>query len=414
MSSIHDETWQSAVATNLGIFYQPIYALWLLLDPSHQISAMSLETGDDVTADAANGKDLFYQLKHHGISPPKLTLQSPDLWKSIAGWSRILQTSISTDGLFLLVTTAEVSSEPELSHLVVKNLTNPHSRRAYMSALQALTKIATRVKSEHASGNRKHKKLIDGCRAFLDLPLTAQRDLVRRIRLCPKSWRIDEAAKKLMDRLHHVPDRYREWVARGLLEWWLNRTVGSLTGSHPRLLEADEVRVKLASLIADYTANDRLSSDFYGVDPPPPTCNASRTSNMQRQIELVEGGPTRLRRAQEHYWQSRNQRHRWMETGQLTPGDLVDFDRNLTREWKHKWGIIKDDLGADPTPDQERRAGLSVLDWAADQISGAPARVKPRDTWTHGYFTHGACHYLAEQLKAGWHPRWDTLIKPEE
>lgn len=385
-----------------------MYALWLLLDPDNQISAMSLETGDDVSADARSGGHRFYQLKLHGGTPPKLTLRSPDLWKSIHGWSDLMPTLLNSDGYFLLVTTAEVSATTSLDYLAINDPNRPGGqRRKYTRALGELVSIAEAIQREYRGGQKKHKKLIQGCEAFLNLSQNHRKELVRRIRLCPSAWHIDDASSRIIERLGIVPVSHREAVARGLLEWWLLRTVRSLTGEEPRLLQADEVRRKVADLIADYVSKERLSSDFYMKVPP---ATPAGLSTMAKQISLVEGGQHRLERAVEHYWQSRNQRRRWIETGQVTASEMASFDEALAHEWRFEWGRTIDDLGDGATPTQEVAAGRRVLDWAGDERNGAPACVRPHNTFTRAYFTHGTCQYLSDQKKIGWHPRYKTLL----
>jgi hypothetical protein len=140
----------------------------------------------------------------------------------------------------------------------------------------------------------------------------------------------------------------------------------------------------------------------------PPSIAAATGRVMEKQVELVRGGEQRLRRAVVARWRARNQRNEWLENDLAAAAELDQFDRRLIEVWGDRFGPMKDDC--DGLGDDEcRRRGLDLLDWSHLHAPSALPPIRP--LWPHAYLVQGSLQQFAEQVKVGWHPNFQALLK---
>jgi C-terminal domain 7 of the ABC-three component (ABC-3C) systems len=387
----------SAVDSTLGYAYQTLYALVVLLRAGDDES-VSLELTDDVTlhhnpAVLSASEETRFQLAHSIRSKvPELKLNSTKLWKTLAIWAD----EYNSAERYFLVTCAPICAD-------LQPLCCDTDRSALLLLLQ---EEAQRVIDENQKGVHEHKERLHGCTAFLGVPTPQRIDLLAHIRLCGESPNIREIDAVLDAELRNVarPERRKLLVFR-LREYWMHRACLSLTKELPPRIPKAELQQRIEELAATVNGTG-LPDDYAAVRAPE---EAEEPDMMRRQIDLVNGGNSRIVRARSARWKSRNQRQRWMEDDVSMARRLNEFDQKLIDAWSDRHAPMCDDtLRAREV--EKQRAGCGLLDWSHNEAPLWPIAIGTAVAPT--YVTQGTYQDLADRLLVGWHPNYKIRLSP--
>jgi hypothetical protein len=419
-----------ATDSYLGFLFQGLFALLLLWDAGDEDSVF-VEGDDDVVLE---GPEVWLnQLKHSLGTPPDLRVSNVGFWKAIGHWGeRMLaarsvgpETAVRSAGpdaampgvgdgrpreWYLFASVAAVGTGDPL-HGVVEG-----ERRDVDGVVAALTTEAERVVAERtaAAATRArlpHAKRAAACEAFLSLGEAERITLVERLTVLPSHFRITDVAERVVDRLrNYVTAAQRRAVADRLIEWWDRQVALALMGQRPRRIMKAELTSAIQNRIAEHR-DTSLPDDFSPRRPTPAELEAERGGNIERQIELVRGGASRVDRALTARWQARGQRGLWIERDVSVVPDLNDFDERLKSTWAGRHGPMCHDcqgLGEDETAVEGRK----LLDWAHHD---APREIPPpRPEWDRPFYAQGMLQQFADELEVGWHPGYKDRLGGED
>ena len=364
-----------AADSSLGFYFQSGYSL-VLLSRSSDDAVVSVETTDDVQLHEGT-TPVLAQLKHSTGTPPALNEKNDGLWKTIGNWISI---SDWTKYLFMFVTCADLAEGCELSSLLQKA-----QDRNVDKALACLRSEAERVIGTPTVEEAQEMKDVTGydyktrrpaCQAFLDLSAAKQELLVRRLTLVTSSFN----AGNVEDELHRTflqtePQRNRPAIAERIIEWWDRRVAKALLKKAPRQIAKIELLERLHEIRVDITAPN-LPDDFGLIEPKPAELSGELGGNMQRQIELVDGGEHRITRAARERWRARNNRDCWMDDSLAFADELDEYDKKLVEEWRDRHAPMAHDV-QDHAEDQQKQAGLALLDWSHNEAHLDVQAFKP-------------------------------------
>jgi hypothetical protein len=90
---------------------------------------------------------------------------------------------------------------------------------------------------------------------------------------------------------------------------------------------------------------------------------------------------------------------------------INDYDLVLEEHWSDRHCQMAEECAE--LEDQEKCAsGLKVLRWTHNE---APTMVRPiAEGWNAAYYVRGSYQVLAIDLKVGWHPDYEKLLKDDE
>lgn len=112
----------------------------------------------------------------------------------------------------------------------------------------------------------------------------------------------------------------------------LNATLG---------ISKTELLFQLQNLIAQFQDNN-LSDDYSKLTPT--SIQSELGGYMEKQIDLVNGGDSRKRRAAVARWRARNQREKWIQDDVLNAMELEEYDCQLIETWTYRHEPMKEDL----------------------------------------------------------------------
>ncbi|HNT37345.1 MAG TPA: hypothetical protein PKH07_20295, partial [bacterium] len=85
--------------------------------------------------------------------------------------------------------------------------------------------------------------------------------------------------------------------------------------------------------------------------------------------------------------------------------DLEQYDDILIEEWAIRFDQAKDSLPVDPSSDDQIASGKKVFQWVE-----AEAHIPIRPSCQESFITRGTYQMLANRLRVGWHPEFQSRL----
>lgn len=388
----------SAKPSMLGYRFQPLYALLVLWSESEDdFDEVSVETEDDITLKGSSTINL-YQLKHSTENPERLTIKNDGFWKTMRIWA---QYADSQSHKLYFVTADEVKESDTLFKLVCGD----------KDRIELVTLMANEAKRVINARNlaiaNKEKKLpyekrFEGCEAFVQLTPDQQLNLIEKVTIRPNTFDIYQVQDEVIKKLSSMAvSSTRPLIAKRLLEWWDKQMLDSDEG-----IKKMELLFNLQCLIAQFQDNS-LPDDY--SDKLPESIDPELGGFMEKQIDLVNGGFSRKKRAATARWRARNQRERWIQDDLLYALELEKYDRKLQEVWADRHEPMKDDMDGE-SEERCEKEGLSLLEWVHWE---SHLHVNPiRSEWKQHFLIQGSFQQLAEEMRVGWHPFFKEKLTP--
>lgn len=393
----------AAEGSALGFLYQSFYALRSLVMLNTDDASVIVERLDDVEL-RADGQTLLYQLKHSILAkPPSITLKSRPIWRTMKVWIDALPALTLAETTLHLVAVGPI---PAGSPLLA--LTSDTEDRADLAA--AMTEEAKRVLHARDEATKAGKKTlpygdrVDGCSAFLALSGIDRLNLLRRAAIKPNSPTVSEIEAEIAGHFNLVLPGYRAAVAKRLVEWWDRQIVYSMCGERDRMISRAELQSQIMTIVADLE-RDSLVPEFEALDPPD---DYLPDGMLARQIALVKGKSFDLKRAIREEWKAREQRGNWTTSNPAIRAKIAAYDHVLREHWSDRHEEMVD-MCTGFDADAKCEAGLELLRWTHID---APKAVQPIALdWGAPYYVRGSYQVLAINLRVGWHPDYEDLLK---
>jgi len=196
----------------------------------------------------------------------------------------------------------------------------------------------------------------------------------------------------------------RTKITERLIEWWDRQVVLSLLDKRQRWLSKMELLAHIEQLIISHSSRG-LPDDV--ANQMPPDLEAEMTGMMVRQINLVSGGTSRIKRAAVARWRVRTQREKWLNDDFALAAELDDFDIKLIERWNDRFGPMKDDCYSVEVAEHSKK-GLELLDWSHQEAHKDVPPIRP--LFTAEFLVQGSYQQLADGCQVGWHPKYVTLL----
>jgi hypothetical protein len=385
-----------AVASTLGYLYQCRYGLLLLLERAQKDPAveLSIERFDDITIEQSGVPTEQRQLKHHLSRSGDLTNASVDLWKTLRIWSEGIHNGIlrPSDTLLYIVTTASAPEGSAASKL-------RHDKRDVASALKTL--LGVTQSSTNASNTLAYA-------AFNALTPSQQEGLLAAVRVLDHEPNIDEVLPRIRELLTYAcrPEHLDHLVER-LEGWWqgvvVQHLTGGVDGSQPTLRGFD-LQTKIND-IRDELRRDNLPTDFCFANIDIPVNLARDGRNFVRQLRVIGHREDVISNAVCDHYRSFGQRSEWIRKDLALVEELEQYDSRLIREWKVEFAFLAEELTDSTDAEAEKKAGRGLYRWSQR------LEIHIRRDCTEPTISRGSFHLLADDLRVGWHPRFQAVME---
>lgn len=382
-----------AAPSMVGYLYQVRLALlWAIRRSRTSDFVVSLETLDDVSFEVGGEPLAVLQAKHSLKAAATLTDLSAELWKTLRVWLVGLASGEIPRGTArFLITTAAAAPGSACAALGIEGCDRD------------VAEAAKRLK--HAATSSTNSELKPAFEAYLALEEAEREALLAQVYVVPSQPDAVQITEQLQSELYHVSLNHQALSVQMLEGWWFKRVLNELV--HP---EGGIPRAEIDAQISDI--QESLKPDALPIDEDIDALMVALDQLPEfadrpfyKQVELVSSSQLRIRNAIISYLQAFRQRSAWTRHDLLFDADLDKYDKRLQAEWELQYGQVCDELGPDATDAAMAQAGRVLLKWAED------AHISIRLGVNVPWVCRGSLHMLAEDMRVGWHPQFETRLK---
>jgi hypothetical protein len=368
----------------LGFALQAVrLCLHLLTCPAG--AKVSLEYLDDVAIHYADGSVTLEQTKS-ALRHNPLTDWSDELWKAIANWVDGIASGqlIPGKSCFQLYVTPPRQGDWAQK---LSDATTEADVEALLAAIKA--KYAKLKKPKDCESN---------LQCFLNAPAQNRNAVITRFKLLTND----------ADPIDALRDLIKTSVAPELIDQLCHAAVGMakeqadrlIREGQPALLDGDVFKANFRAFVRKTNIPGLLSS----LTPAPPDTDVAATLSARpifiRQLEIIEAAEQDRVRAVSDFLRASADKSAWAEQGLVFEGSLTEWDDFLVA----RHGLISGetaDLHADKDPAFRGRMTYRQCARLEAPLEG---RAVP------GHFVHGSFNALADVLRLGWHPEYESLL----
>lgn len=405
----------SAKEQMLGYFYQPLYALYKLLQTDiadNPDCYVLIENLDDIDFIKNVDSLKLIQTKHHVKRKGSISDKSIDLWKSFRIWSeRIKNNDINLENAyFYLVTTAKANDNSIASLLKQKD-------RNANKALQEIRKIAEEgiqnaIQRKDNPELKKHENE-DAYLAFSALDNNIQKKFIDKIYIVDNSSNIEQILLDIKNVLRYACSSADiDYFVEKLSGWFIIRVITSLSDKTQERItkweledKMDEYReeFKRGSLPIDY------EDEFNNISED----NLAKNDRLFiEQLKAIKVTPTTISNAICDYYKAYNQRGLWVRKSKILNSGLEDYDKRLIREWSVEFENMIPNINENTNDIEKEKAGREV--YKNIESKNIPICEAEIHKIKGHYIMRGSYHMLANQINVGWHPDYVNKFTNKE
>lgn len=386
----------------LGYLHQCRCALLLALQrddsPEHSIS---IEKLDDISVHEPNGASIavveLHQHKLHITRQGNLGDRSIDIWKTLRVWAEsVVAKRIDLNRVQLCLVTTSQASDQNSIHWLRPTSHSRNSETARLRLEQAgatsTNSIVTVAYNALMQLDEEHRKKLFASISLLDsgLDATAVRGAMAR---CIWSACIEKHRASFLDSLEG---------------WWINQVVLHLCQPNPTPIPIYLVQQRVYDIGASLR-RESLPDNLLNAPIPSGAITATSETTFIRQLSLLGLSPARIQMALEDHYRAFAQRSKWAKEQLLGFDEEVSYESRLVVGWKERFLIMAEGASAvcdDPTLAHH---GSKLYEWV---VTEAPSKSQLwfRPDFQSEYMTKGSYHMLADQLRVGWHPQYESKL----
>lgn len=386
----------------LGYLHQCQYALLLGLQRDEEPNlCISIEKLDDIafheSPSSADVAKQLLQVKHHINRAGGLGDASPDIWKTIRIWSE-----------------AVAKNQIDLDHatLCLLTTTTPTNRNAirFVSPDPKVRKPEdARTKLENAGAASTSDTIKQAYDVYMGLNKSQRVNLFKAMYLLDTSLMAVDLQKAIGNAIRHaVEPQHRLAFVERLQGWWYQRVIVHLSAATNQPIPVLAIQQQVHELRGQFQ-RDCLPDDLFKEQLPPEATPTEDDRMFILQLILIGLSKPRLRIAQEDHYRAFSQRSRWVKDNLIGMDDLSQFESRLVDSWKLKFLIMKDAVESGLNDVRLARHGLNLYQWVETEAPSQSALwVRPQ--FQSPYMTRGSFHMLADLLRVGWHPEYETRL----
>lgn len=402
----------SAKEQMLGYFYQPLYALYKLMQidiADEPDSFVIIENLDDIEFNINIDTLNLIQTKHHIKSQGSISDRSPDLWKTIRIWAeRIANNEVNLDNaIFSLITTATASVDSIASRLRIEN-------RNTQEALSTIQYIAEEgyINAQKRQNNpdlNKHENE-DAYIAFYKLDKNIQKKFISKIYVCDSSSSIEYIISSIEKKLQYACNSSdREYFAQKLAGWWIIRVITSLLDNTQEQITKFELDDKIEEFKEEFKRGN-LPIDYENEFNDISEDNLTDCEKIFiEQLRTIKVTPKTISNAICDYYKAYNQRGLWVRKSKILNSHLEEYDTRLTNEWSKEFEHMISNIEENCSEGEQEKQGRNLYNIIGNKT--LPICEAENHKIKGLYIMRGSFHMLANKVQIGWHPNYKDKIE---
>lgn len=402
----------SAKEQMLGYFYQPLYALYKLMQidiADEPDSFIIIENLDDIEFRSNIDALKLIQTKHHIKSQGSISDRSSDLWKTIRIWAeRIVNDEVKLDNvIFSLVTTSTAFENSIASKLRVEN-------RNTQEALSTIQKIAEEgyINAQKRQNNpelKKHENE-DAYIAFYKLDKNTQKKFISKIYICDSSSTIEYIVSNIEKKLQYACNSSdRKYFAEKLTGWWIIRVITSLLDKKQEQITKFELDDKIEEFKEEFKRGS-LPIDYENEFNDISEDNLTHNEKIFiEQLKTIKVTPKTISDAICDYYRAYNQRGLWVRKSKILNSHLEEYDTRLTNEWSREFENMISNIDENCPENVQEKQGRDLYNTIGNKT--LPICEAENHKIKGHYIMRGSFHMLANKVHIGWHPNYKDKME---
>ena len=402
----------SAKEQMLGYFYQPLYALYKLMQidiADEPDSFIIIENLDDIEFRGNIDALKLIQTKHHIKSQGSISDRSSDLWKTIRIWTeRIVNDEVKLDNvIFSLVTTSTAFENSIASKLRVEN-------RNTQEALSTIQKIAEEgyINAQKRQNNpelKKHENE-DAYIAFYKLDKNTQKKFISKIYICDSSSTIECIVSNIEKKLQYACNSSdRKYFAEKLTGWWIIRVITSLLDKKQEQITKFELDDKIEEFKEEFKRGS-LPIDYENEFNDISEDNLTHNEKIFiEQLKTIKVTPKTISDAICDYYRAYNQRGLWVRKSKILNSHLEEYDTRLTNEWSREFENMISNIDENCPENVQEKQGRDLYNTIGNKT--LPICEAENHKIKGHYIMRGSFHMLANKVRIGWHPNYKDKME---
>jgi hypothetical protein len=402
----------SAKEQMLGYFYQPLYALYKLMQidiADEPDSFIIIENLDDIEFRSNIDALKLIQTKHHIKSQGSISDRSSDLWKTIRIWTeRIVNDEVKLDNvIFSLVTTSTAFENSIASKLRVEN-------RNTQEALSTIQKIAEEgyINAQKRQNNpelKKHENE-DAYIAFYKLDKNTQKKFISKIYICDSSSTIEYIVSNIEKKLQYACNSSdRKYFAEKLTGWWIIRVITSLLDKKQEQITKFELDDKIEEFKEEFKRGS-LPIDYENEFNDISEDNLTHNEKIFiEQLKTIKVTPKTISDAICDYYRAYNQRGLWVRKSKILNSHLEEYDTRLTNEWSREFENMISNIDENCPENVQEKQGRDLYNTIGNKT--LPICEAENHKIKGHYIMRGSFHMLANKVRIGWHPNYKDKME---
>jgi hypothetical protein len=362
----------------------------------HDSAEVEFEGLDDVSIRTVDGDIILYQTKSALESNP-LTDRAVGLWKSLANWGAIIEKEkLKAEKLKLIFYVSNNVTPGDFSERLHAATTDDYASEVYDHLQRELWGDAPHYKIRSSLG----KAVAFEVGRFFEMKRETAVTVIR-------CFNVEISKKSVYEELsaivRFVDPRRHDDVINHACAWTKAKVDGLIASKQLAKIACADFQREITAYIRKF--NERAILRTFAPESGPSKQERDKLllSPFVRQLELIELQYEDLMEAISDFYRASIDRTKLGDSGEIHESSIIALDEVLMRSWRN----ICRQKQLEHSAMSSERTGELVYRSCVIQQHLLENQQPP------AHFIPGCYHLLAKELKVGWHPNYEHLMKAE-
>ena len=198
-----------------------------------------------------------------------------------------------------------------------------------------------------------------------------------------------------------IPENRLDEIKNHCLAWLIAKILSDIRRGRTPIIEHNDFRKENEAFFKEFRSG--ILADYSkGLLPDDNALAAEGQSDKVyvRQLQAIAVSDSKMMQACSDFYKAAINRHEWIERGLISPEAAEEFEGKLCSAFKNARERIEL-TNADADEVQKGKILLNTCEGRQERLAGLDVadRTIP-----------GIYHHLSDDLRVGWHPRWESLF----
>lgn len=390
----------SADGSILGFLYQ-IERAMLWLSSSDIETSVGVEVDDDITVKLIEGEDIttiYEQAKHSQTSRIPYADRSVDLWKTLSIWVEAT-TSNRIDikhSIFSFLTNKRLPNSRLVIRLKNEKFSNEENEKNNNKVIIALANELKEIAAKLPKTVKSYGQIVTDC------PIDTLIKIIDKITVLDSHYsHVTKDVKAAMrNNLSISEDIPFDYIYRGLFGFVSDSLIMNWRDRVPGWISVKAFNQQYTQLLTDFKKKSFFEKTVDSLPVDSKDIAKNKGKIYVEQLKKIGCSEREVIEAIHDFVRAASERSRFAQDGEISKQKFDLYFEDLMNHWT---GISRPKFKF-ANPQHFIQVGYEVY-YHSLLYKGKLNNYEPEQGYTH----KGSYHYLADQIKIGWHPEWEAL-----